>query len=240
MAYPNLVMFDVDETLIDHEKSARLALEAVINNIEEFSGICYSELREIWARDFQKYWKDVIFGKTTIEENRINRFESTLKELGSSEPEATALKAAEIYGHVYDSSISAIPGSHDFIMMIRELEIPVALITNNLVENQKMKLEKSGFSNMYDFMITSEETGLFKPDGEMFNKALERFGVSPEQALMIGNSFAEDVVGAFNAGVKAAWFNRSRFKPLQSDVEYLEIHDFQPVEITLNTVISWF
>lgn len=240
MAYPNLVMFDVDETLIDHEKAARLALEAVINNIEEFSGICYSELREIWARDFQKYWKDVIFGKTTIEENRINRFESTLKELGSSEPKATALKAAEIYGHVYDSSISAIPGTNNFLKMIRELGIPVALITNNLVENQKIKLERSGFSKMYDFMITSEETGLFKPDGEMFNKALERFGVSPEQALMIGNSFAEDVVGAFNAGVKPVWFNRFRFKPLESGVDYLEIHDFQPVDVTLNTVISWF
>ncbi len=240
LAYPKLVMFDVDETLIDHRNTDKRALEGVMSKIEEFSGLGELELRDRFARDFRMQWKDVIFGKTTLEAIRVHQFERILKELGNATAHELALRAAEIYGDIYDSNTTAIPGTQAILKRIREMGIPIALVTNNLVNYQKLKLKKAGFANLYDFMLTSEETRCFKPDSEMFTEVLDQFDCSPKEALMVGDSFPEDIVGASNVGVKPVWFNRHGLTPPDSEFTFLEIKDFQPVENTFNTLISWF
>ena len=46
-----------------------------------------------------------------------------------------------------------------------------------------------------------------KPHRRPFEVALARLGVAPSEALMIGDSYARDVVGAAALGIDAVWID---------------------------------
>jgi FMN phosphatase YigB (HAD superfamily) len=55
--------------------------------------------------------------------------------------------------------------------------------------------------------------GAYKPRPEMFEAGLELLGMKRSEVLHIGDSFANDVVGAAGVGIPFAWLNRLQ-KPL--------------------------
>lgn len=240
MGYPKLVILDIDGTIVDHENAASLALEAVRANVREFSGLSCHELDRLWGRDFFRLWKQVVGGKSTIEANRIQRYQMILEEIGQGQNHDIAARAARIYGDTYDRNISAITGADELMKEIRRRGISIALLSNNLALNQKTKLQKAGLNGLYQYMLTSDVTGIFKPDTEIFKAVLRRFYCSPHEAVMIGNSFEEDVSGAYHAGLKPVWFNRFRLSPPETTMEYVEINGFLPVNRTLEALFSGF
>jgi putative hydrolase of the HAD superfamily len=63
--------------------------------------------------------------------------------------------------------------------------------------------------------VISGEIGVAKPDQKIFRYALERAGVSPEEALYVGDSPVYDIVGAKGVGMMMAWVNRAK-TPLEN------------------------
>ncbi len=45
----------------------------------------------------------------------------------------------------------------------------------------------------------------FKPSRRMFQLAMERYGASPEETIMVGDQLFTDVLGARRAGIEAIW-----------------------------------
>jgi putative hydrolase of the HAD superfamily len=82
------------------------------------------------------------------------------------------------------------------------------VITNNTVNEQKEKLATFGFAPHVDVLVTSEEAGVAKPDPQIFRIALERLGCEPYEAVMIGDAWVQDILGATSAGIRALWLNR--------------------------------
>jgi putative hydrolase of the HAD superfamily len=64
-----------------------------------------------------------------------------------------------------------------------------------------------GIRKYFQAIVTSVDVHARKPSSEIFQAALQDLDVTPSQALMIGNSLEEDIVGAQSAGLKAALFD---------------------------------
>ncbi|MBI4234243.1 MAG: HAD family hydrolase [Chloroflexi bacterium] len=60
----------------------------------------------------------------------------------------------------------------------------------------------------FDVTITSEEARAYKPHPAPFRSVLERLGVAPGEAVQVGDTLHEDVLGAKLVGMKAVWANR--------------------------------
>lgn len=58
-------------------------------------------------------------------------------------------------------------------------------------------------------VFTSEDAKAYKPRKELFEFALNRVGLSPEEVLHIGDSLSSDIKGASSIGINAIWVNRS-------------------------------
>jgi len=64
-------------------------------------------------------------------------------------------------------------------------------------------LARVGLAGLLDGVLTSAEAGARKPDPAIFEQALELAGVRPGEAVHIGDTVEEDVVGARSAGIEA-------------------------------------
>jgi 2-haloalkanoic acid dehalogenase type II len=69
------------------------------------------------------------------------------------------------------------------------------------------------FALPVEFVLGSEDIGVYKPDPRVFQMAVERFGLQPGEVLHVGDSEIDDVVGAKAAGLRAAWLNRAGRQP---------------------------
>jgi putative hydrolase of the HAD superfamily len=64
-----------------------------------------------------------------------------------------------------------------------------------------LRLASLQLHNVFDHVITFEDTGHRKPRPEPFSKALELLGVEPLETLMVGDWAERDVVGAAQLGI---------------------------------------
>jgi putative hydrolase of the HAD superfamily len=69
-------------------------------------------------------------------------------------------------------------------------------------------LERCGLAELLDGAISSAEAGASKPDPAIFVSALELVGCEPAEALHVGDTREEDLVGARAAGIRALLLDR--------------------------------
>jgi HAD superfamily hydrolase (TIGR01549 family) len=67
--------------------------------------------------------------------------------------------------------------------------------------------QQAGLGSYFDFFIDSFHAGVEKPDPRIFQLAVERAGVSPDQAAHVGDLYWVDVVGARDAGLLPILFD---------------------------------
>jgi len=79
-----------------------------------------------------------------------------------------------------------------------------------------------GLDGLFAAAVSSSDHGFLKPHPSIFQAALELMGARPDEAVMVGDSFAHDIVGAQQAGMRGILLARrgpiSHIDPLPGDV----------------------
>ncbi|MCS3902238.1 HAD superfamily hydrolase (TIGR01458 family) [Methylohalomonas lacus] len=76
-----------------------------------------------------------------------------------------------------------------------------------------LSLDTGPFVRALEFACGRTATVLGKPATDFFKTALEKLGVTAEQALMVGDDIRGDIAGAQQAGLKAALVQTGKFRP---------------------------
>jgi putative hydrolase of the HAD superfamily len=84
----------------------------------------------------------------------------------------------------------------------------LALITNGAPDIQRDKLAHSGLEPYFPVVAVSGEAGVAKPEPAIFAQTLAALEVAPDEAVMVGDNPAADILGANRAGVRAIWIRR--------------------------------
>ena len=69
-------------------------------------------------------------------------------------------------------------------------------------------LKNTGLASYFNFILASTVVGSAKPDATIFKEALQRAGVSPDEACHIGDEPATDIEGARNMGIHSILIDR--------------------------------
>jgi putative hydrolase of the HAD superfamily len=231
------VLFDLDDTLFDHHACARAALAAVHAAHACFSCMPFDDFERHHARFLEELHVEVVEGRLGIDAAREERFRRLFASVGVSADEATMQATAASYRERYLSARKAIDGAAALLPHVRR-RARVAIVSNNLLDEQQQKLRHCGLDRHIDALIVSEEVGVSKPHPRIFEVALDRVGVSAQDAVMIGDSWSADVAGALAAGIRPIWFNRHRQPRPDSDAPVTELHALEPVEPVLAAVFG--
>jgi len=81
-------------------------------------------------------------------------------------------------------------------------------VLSNAPSNLPSFLERLGLAPHLDFTVVSAIEGVKKPDRRIFEVTLARAGVSPQEALHVGDMYLEDIVGGRAAGVNTLLMER--------------------------------
>ncbi|MCL6451700.1 MAG: HAD-IA family hydrolase [Acetobacteraceae bacterium] len=82
----------------------------------------------------------------------------------------------------------------------------VGLLTNTDNDILEAALRRAGLA--FTLRVTSEDARCYKPHPAIFELALRRAGVEARDALLVGDSQNDDILGARRAGMAVAWVNR--------------------------------
>lgn len=158
---------------------------------------------------------------------RFHRFQAelTAKHLGWTADHA--YKVIEEF--FYDKSaacfdrIPLFPHVVETLTLLRAAGLKLGALSDFPCE-RKLKLME--LHTRFDTALTSEETGLVKPDRASFDLLAKRLGVRNDQLLYVGNSEAYDVTGARAAGMQTALITRSAKARAGTKADFV-FHDFR-------------
>jgi HAD superfamily hydrolase (TIGR01549 family) len=77
------------------------------------------------------------------------------------------------------------------------------------VTNGNADLAAIGLAPYFAYSLSAAQFGRAKPAAGIFHAACAAMGVAPHEALYVGDDILLDVQGAQQAGLRAAWINRS-------------------------------
>lgn len=224
MTKTRLVVLDLDNTLLPsealYEKGLHAAWKALSKSGRRMS---YPSFRILYSRaraDVKQQLKAVpsARNRTLYLKRLVERLE------GRTVPQLVMqLRKA------YDQAWASIPAARlrPFLSRLSK-RYRVVLLTDQMADFQMAKLAKLDPQGQFFIsMVTAEEVGSEKPNAQMFREACRRGGVSPRQAVMVGDSYASDILGARRAGLSAIYVSKSR-KSLPSGVR--QVSDLQALE----------
>ena len=201
---PRAILFDLDDTLFDHRRSARAALDAVHQAFAP--SVTFDAFERHHARYLEEMHLEVLAGRLSLDDARRQRFRKVFEALGVRLSELDVDRAATAYRSGYVTARRAIDGAVELLAAL----VPnyrIAIVSNNLLDEQRDKLAYCRLDTYVHALVVSEEVGVSKPAPAIFAMALDRLGVSAADAVMVGDSWSADIVGATAAGIRPVWFN---------------------------------
>ncbi|OPZ77327.1 MAG: Pyrimidine 5'-nucleotidase YjjG [Alphaproteobacteria bacterium ADurb.Bin438] len=126
-----------------------------------------------------------------------------MENLKVKKPYEMALKYSECYWNNFFAFMEIDEKALTFLKLCKEKQIPVCLVTDMLIEVQIKKVVKLNISDYIEYIVSSEEAGIEKPDEKIFTTALKKLKIKPSEAIMIGDCYEKDIVGADNLGIKS-------------------------------------
>ena len=199
---PRAVLLDVDFTLV--QPGASLSATGYCAVARRF-GLTLEEARYAEARAAaalsHRYDPDLVHDEevwVTLTENIVRGMGGEDERAREVAVELTRMWEDSHRFELYDDSLEAVD-------RLRSAGIKVGLVSNGA---RDLGLFVAHFGLQVDAWLTSRMHGKFKPSPCIFLELLRRLEVRPDQAVMVGDSWADDVEGARRVGVAALLLDR--------------------------------
>lgn len=188
-----LVVFDLDGTLVDTYKAVEKAREENVT-----LKILREEGHEVEKEELERALKST--------ERRINqhkgseRFKPGLfnlilsEELGNDVTEEKASRMDEKFFDKLLDILELTPGAKEILEYLKEKDIQLFLLSNSREKVMKKKINKFDLNKYFDEMFSSESAGTVKSGHEPFKKLLKETEIPPENILVVGNNPKEDAL----------------------------------------------
>lgn len=192
MPWPKLVLFDLDDTLCDHDLSMNTRLRHAFTIACE--GIDAAPIDALIAAAF-----DVSFAGP-------EHFADIMAEAGIEESWRVEYASREFMNDRF-RGLELFEEAVEVVNTVRR-NAHVGMITNGPTIIQRDKIARLEIADLFPFILISEEVGFWKPDPAIFLRALELAGAEAAETVYIGDSPTSDVAGARAAGITPIWMNR--------------------------------
>lgn len=213
-----ILIFDLDDTLIDNTENVRYAYVKMMKAV----GKDYSESGfERWLEVDKKFWQDRQNGLIEVPDDlkhevgkKSERYLSWLRaqrfliyfnnEISLDE----AMELNRLFTEALKENVVAIDGANEVLRYLSG-KYSIVVATNGPKVAAKDKLAKIGCLDYVSRVLSADMFGYSKPKKEFFEAIQKETGNYDNNAyLVIGNSLGTDVEFAMNSGCDSCWLDR--------------------------------
>ena len=198
------VLFDLDDTLNDRARSVRMFVNGVfVDALGGSLSVCSKE--------------EVFRAFVEADQSGYRPREAFVDELCERLPwRAGAPKEElnELWRVYFPACAVAREGAIDLLRELRSRGVKLGIVTNGGVAMQQAKIDSMGLRQWVDAVVISEGVDTKKPEPDIFNHALSLLGVPAGEALFVGDHAKNDIWGAMQVGMRAAWIPIGRSWPV--------------------------
>ncbi|NNG44419.1 haloacid dehalogenase type II [Pseudoalteromonas sp. NEC-BIFX-2020_002] len=196
LAQPKVIIFDVNETLLDLE-SMRTSIGAALGGREDllplwFSTMLHHSLVSTAIGDYQDFGKIGVASLLMVAQNNAIKL--------NVEQAKTAIV----------TPLLSLPAHSDVkaaLQILKDRGYKLVSLTNSSNNGVKTQFESAGLTDFFQARYSIEDIKIYKPDLRAYQWALQKLQVKPEEALMVA-AHGWDVAGAKAAGLQTAFIAR--------------------------------
>ncbi len=210
------VLFDLDDTLLDRDDAVEKLFFIMLEK-------CYEDIGDSLKREMLQEFKD--YDKRSYGQKDKTK---VLEALFDSFPPKYRIPNNDILAFWNQHFPYCFSVNQDRLNILNRLksQVKVAIITNGTIHRQKAKIRSTNLHHYFDTIIISDEVGISKPDKRIFELALNKINVQPEDTLFVGDDLERDISGCQTANIKGVWFNPLRIKNDTEIKPFAEIDSF--------------
>jgi putative hydrolase of the HAD superfamily len=195
------VMFDLDDTLLDHSSAATSGAQELARTLGRAADV--DAFVASWKAHSADAYPRYLCGELTYDEMRHVRMQKSVDPNLSRE---AALKLFDLYAAAYQAAWLVFDDVPACLQASSSLKLGV--ITNGRAVEQRAKLRVIKIDAHFHHVGISEEFGQPKPEAAIFLDACARLNVRPDRTLYVGDNHKVDFLGAQDSGLHALWLNR--------------------------------
>ena len=200
------VTFDLDDTLWDVEP----AIACAERDLRAWLDANCPKMAARYDRDALFKVRGAIVAKTPhlqhdVSELRVQVLKTALFRTGHGEEEAERLARAGF--EVFLASRHSIEYYEHAVEVLRTLRrhYVIGALTNGNADVRRLDI-----GPLFHFAIQAGEVGSSKPEPAMFEEAMRRTRLRPDEIVHVGDHLENDVAGAKRLGWYTVWINRGR------------------------------
>ena len=207
---PKMIMFDYGETIIHEDGfSGLLGTEAVLKScVEDSKGVSAEEMHALVAQLNREIRKGEGYLNFDIEvHNHI--FTNYLYDYFGME---LSVSKTELEWAFWQAAAPAVPvdGAADMLNFLKQAGIRSGVVSNISFsgETLKRRIDLLLPGHSFEFIIASSEYIFRKPHPRIFELALKKSGLAPDEVWFAGDNVVWDVDGSAAAGMTPIWFKK--------------------------------
>lgn len=125
-------------------------------------------------------------GRTVTEVTRVVFGE----ELPPDKVKQYSVEKESMYRDIYKPHLKAVPGVEDFLIMLRELNIPAAVATSAPADNVVFTLDGLGLRKYFDSILDDRAVTKGKPHPEIYKKSAAAIGIPADRCVVFEDALA--------------------------------------------------
>ena len=257
------ILLDLDDTILYDDLATERAFAATADHARRLAGVDPDRLIAAAKREAARIWWEEGPFPEWCEQIGTSELEGLRSRFAGDDPHWAAMRAwgpgfrretwrrallatdtpDDQITHDLDQRFGAaragtnpfIPGAQEALDALGQ-RYRLAIVTNGIPDVQREKLDRTGLDARFDVVIVSGELGIGKPDPRIYAEALRQLGARPEEALLVGDSFARDVAGAQAAGIRAVWISAGKPRPDRQVMPFLTVETLAELPARLQAV----
>jgi putative hydrolase of the HAD superfamily len=218
------VLFDLDDTLIDHTTAIEQAAAALFDKVvpDAQTGDC-SKFTVNWKILNRDWYQRFYAQQVTFEESGRGKLRDAFLTFDIQFHDSDADALLEQY---YENYVSTCLVFDDVIPCLSRLrKFKLGVVTNGQERQQVEKIKRCALDSWLPSVLTSEAAGVSKPDSRIFVEACSRLAAKEGEVVYVGDSLETDAVAASRAGLTGIWLNRGSDAAAGCPPEVRQIRD---------------
>ncbi len=206
------IFFDLDDTIWDFSRNTTETLGEMYFHFDFEKNFNFTKI------DFQnnfpitndRLWEQLSQKLLDADTLRNIRFQKLFEDMGHEISLEFSKKLSDYYMEKSPFKHHLVEGARELLENLKKNGHKLHIITNGFENIQHQKLKSSQITHFFTHIITSEQTQVKKPDTKMYEYACALVNELPQNCIMIGDHWGNDVEGAINAGMNALFFNPNK------------------------------